>query len=291
MLSSRVTKFFCDTTRTLPLAALSYVLLSCLPDPLEVERIPVVKAELVVSSQIIPDGNLIVLVTKTIGALDASDRSDPEELLRQIAVNDALVILDGPDATDTLAFLGTGAYITSAVSFEAGDKYSLHITSAGTGEAHATTEVRRRINFTDVAAGLYANGYGDTLAQITYTFSDPPEPNWYMVNVQEVEQEDLVENLLNPRAYTLLMADSGFNGSTYGERFVVFPRDYKTGDTVAVSLSNISEDYYRFMQLRVDNQFNFLEFISEPVNYPSNVVGGRGYFNLYIPDVRFFVLE
>lgn len=30
---------------------------------------------------------------------------------------------------------------------------------------------------------------------------------------------------------------------------------------------------------------------SEAANYPSNVVGGRGYFNLYIPDVRFFILE
>jgi len=106
-----------------------------------------------------------------------------------------------------------------------------------------------------------------------------------------VEREDFVENLLNPRAYTRLIADDDFNGTSFGERFRVFPRDYHPGDSVAVSLSNISEEYYEFMKLRIDNRFSLVEFVSEPVNYPSNVAGGKGYFNLYIPDVRFFVFE
>jgi hypothetical protein len=112
-----------------------------------------------------------------------------------------------------------------------------------------------------------------------------------MINVQEVEQEDFLENLLNPRAYTILLPDDEFNGGSYAERFRVFPRDYEPGDTIAVSLSNISEEYFEFMQLRIDNRFSLVEFISEPVNYPSNIVGGRGYFNLYVPDVRFFVFD
>lgn len=285
------TKYVEMLARALPLATLAFFAVSCLPDPLEVGRIPVVKPELVVSSQIIPNGNLVVLLTRTIGALDASDDTDPEDLLNQIAVNDARVILYGPDASDTLVFLGSGVYAAYAVGFEAGESYSLQIDSPELGEATATTDVRRKIDFKDVKASLYDNGYGDTLAQVTYSLVDPPEANWYMVNVQEIELEHMVDNLLNPRAYTVLLADNGFNGNSYGERFVVFPREPHAGDTIAVSLSNISEDYYRFLQLRVENRFNLVEFISEPVNYPSNVVGGRGYFNLYLPDVHFFVLE
>jgi hypothetical protein len=45
------------------------------------------------------------------------------------------------------------------------------------------------------------------------------------------------------------------------------------------------------MKLRIDNRFSFVEFTSEPVNYPSDVAGGKGYFNVYVPDVRFFVFE
>ncbi len=45
------------------------------------------------------------------------------------------------------------------------------------------------------------------------------------------------------------------------------------------------------MELRQDNRFSLVEFLGEPINYPTNVVGGKGFFNLYIPDIRTFVLE
>lgn len=263
----------------------------CLPDPLEVDSVPGAPPQLVVSTQIIPDQSLIVLVTRTFGALEASDDSDPEALLDHIAVDDALVILQGPNRTDTLQSLGKGAYGGITIPFVAGQVYRLDINSAALGQVHATTDVKRSVAFEHVEAELFYNGYGDTLAQITYTFADQEEKNWYMINVQEVEREDAIDNLLNPRAFTMLLNDDDFNGESYSERFRVFPRDYHPGDTVAVSLSNISEDYYQFMKLRIDNRLSLVEFVSEPVNYPSNVIGGRGYFNLYVPDVRFFVFD
>ena len=267
------------------------LLLSCLPDPLEVERVPRAKPELVVSTQVIPDQSLLVLLTRTFGALEASDDSDPEDLLDFISVGDALVVLEGPSGRDTLVELGSGTYGSTLVAFQPGEEYTLRISTVEFGEVYATTEVKEKVDFTDVAVELFHTGYDDTLAQITYTFTDPPEENWYMINVQEVEREDIVENLLNPRAFTILLPDDEFNGQPFGEKFRVFPRDYAPGDTIAVSLSNISEAYYEFMELRIDNRFSFVEFVSEPVNYPSNVVGGKGYFNLYVPDVRFFVFD
>lgn len=263
----------------------------CLPDPLEVDSVPGAPPQLVVSSQIVPDQSLMVLVTRTFGALEGSDDSDPEDLLDYIAVDDALVILRGPGRTDTLRSLGNGTYGGIIIPFEAGQIYHLDVNSATLGQVHATTQVKSSVVFEHVEAELFYNGYGDTLAQITYTFADDEVKNWYMINVQELEREDAVENLLNPRAFTLLFDDDEFNGKSYGERFRVFPRDYHPGDTIAVSLSNISEEYYQFMKLRIDNRLSLVEFVSEPVDYPSNIIGGRGYFNLYVPDVRFFVFD
>jgi hypothetical protein len=88
-----------------------------------------------------------------------------------------------------------------------------------------------------------------------------------------------------------LFDDEEFDGIGIKEMFRVFPRDYEPGDTIAVSISNISEPYYEFMKLRQDNRFNFIEYLSEPLNYPTNVKGGRGFFNLYKPDFRTLVLE
>jgi hypothetical protein len=262
-----------------------------LPDPLEVKNIPEIKPEIVVSSQIIPGQGLVVLLTKTIGALDASKQSDPQQLLNQIAVNDAVVTVSDADEIFTLDSLGNGIYGGINIPFVAGQQYTLKVSSTSLGEVQATTTVLSQIVFDFVEAELYYNGFNDTLAQITYRIDDPDLENFYMLNVQEVEREDAVENLINPRAYTSLVDDKNFNGETFEETFRVFPRDYQAGDTIAVSLSNISDEYFEFVKLRLDNRFSFVEFLGEPVNYPSNVIGGRGFFNLYIPDVRIFVLE
>jgi hypothetical protein len=272
-------------------AFLLLLLWGCLPEPLDVDGLPVVKPQIVVSSQIIPDQSLLVLLTKTFGALEASDDSDPEELLKQIAVQDALVTLTGPDGIYKLESLDNGLYGGLPISFEEGEEYTLHVVSESLGEVIARTIVKPMISFDDIKAELVLNGYDDTLAQITYRISDAVEKNWYMVNVQEIERADIVDNLMNPRAFTRLFEDSEFNGETYQETFRVFPRDFIPGDTIAVSLSNISKEFYDFMRLRLDNRYTFVEYLSEPVNYPSNVKGGKGFFNLYVPDFKTFVLE
>jgi hypothetical protein len=273
------------------IAAFALIWIGCLPEPLEVNNIPQVKPQIVVSSQIISDQSLVLLLTRTLSALEASDDSDPQDLIDQIAVNDAVAIITGPGSIDTLLFLGNGAYGGITIPFEIGEVYTLNVTSESLGTVKASTTVKPQITFREIEAELYYNGFNDTLAQITYSLNDPDVANWYMLNVQEVERVDAVENIINPRAFTKLVEDRSFNGGEFGEQFRVFPRDYKPGDTIAVSLSNISGEYYQFMKLRIDNRFSFVEFLGEPVNYPTNVEGGKGFFNLYIPDVRFFILE
>ena len=264
---------------------------ACLPDPLEVNGLPVVKPVIVVSTQIIPDQSLVVLLTKSFGALEASDDSDPEDVLNQIAVNDAVVTIAHENQVDTLRFLGLGFYGGVDIDLVPNGTYRLHVVSESLGEVSSTTEVKPQILFENIQTDLYFDGFDDTLAQVTYHISDPSEKNWYMINALEVEREELVDNVLNPRDFTRLVDDAPFNGREFEETFRVFPREFGIGDTIAVYISNISKDYYDFMKLRLDNRFSLVEFVSEPINYPSNIQGGKGYFNLYIPDIRLFVLE
>jgi hypothetical protein len=264
---------------------------SCLPEPLDVKGIPVVKPQIVVSTQIIPDQSVVVLLTKTFGALDASNDSDPEELLKQIAIDDATVTIAGPQGTYELELLENGLYGGTIIPFEVGEAYELTVNSESLGEASAITTVKPLVSFDDIKADLVFNGFDDTLAQITYQLSDPVEQNWYMLNVQQIERDEILDDLLNPAAFTRIMDDQNFNGRVHKETFRVFPRDFIPGDTIAVLISNISKDYYDFIDLRLDNRFSFVEYLGEPVNYPSNIKGGKGFFNLYIPDVRVFVLE
>ena len=265
---------------------------SCLPDPLEVRNIPEVKEEIVVNTQILSDEGLVVFLSKTFGALEWSDNSDSEEVLNAVVVNDAVVIVEGPSSRDTLLFLGTGVYGDINIPFVEGETYRLIVKSESLGEVTATTMVKPQVLFDSIDVNRYFDGFDDTLAQVTYFVTDPPEKNHYMINVQHVMRENIVEGMvLNPPGdYTRLVNDDEFEGAI-SETFLAFRRDYSEGDTVAVLLSNISEDYFNFMQTRLDSRLGFVEFVSEPVNYHSNIVGGRGFFNLYIPDVRFFILD
>lgn len=270
---------------------LCLTLFSCLPDPLEVKGIPVLKPQIVVSSQILGDQSLVVMLTRSFGALDASDDSDPEVLLNQIGISDALVTLTGPEGTDTLTLIETGIYGGFTGALIENESYALHVKSPSMGEVTATAVVKPRIVFDEVSASLYYNGFDDTLAQVNYVITDPPGKNYYMLNVQRYRQENATERLLNPRAFTKLVTDEPFDGQSYAEQFRVFPTDFSEGDTVLVLLSNISKEYHDFIKLRIDNRFSFVEFLGEPVNYPSNVQGGKGFFNLYLPDVRVFALD
>jgi hypothetical protein len=272
-------------------SVLVVLMISCLPEPIPLTGLEKIKPQIVVSTQVVPEEGLVVFLTKSFGALDANEDSDPQELIEQIAVSDAVVVLTGPEQVDTLYALGLGLYGGIPIPFRSGDTYRLDVTSESLGKITATTTVVPQVSFESIRTELHFNGFDDTLAQITHAFVDPPGKNWYMLNVQRIRRENLVENILNPSAFTRLLEDADFEGQRYEETFRAFPRNFTTGDTVAVSLSNISEDYYKFMDMRIDNRFSFIEYLSEPVNYPSNVEGGRGFFNLYIPDIRLFVMR
>ncbi|MBW3545463.1 MAG: DUF4249 domain-containing protein [Bacteroidetes bacterium] len=266
-------------------------LVSCLPEPLEVRHMPVAKPEVVVSTQLIPDRTLLVFLSRTFSALEYTEDSDPEELLTQIALNDALVTITGPDGTDTLRFLKEGFYGGIFIPFQEGELYELRIRSESLGEVYAATRVQAQVTIEEAEADLYYNDFGDTLAMIDYSFLDPEAHNWYLLNVQKVDRETAEQNIINPHAFTKLLNDTEFEGRLVEDQFRFTPEMYAPGDTIAFTLSNISEEYYHFMKLRLENRLNLMDFLGEPVNYPSNIVGGKGYFNLYVPDVRFFVLE
>jgi len=283
-----------DLVRKAIMAVVSMIALTnCIPDPLEVKNIPEIKPQIVVSSQIIPDESLVVFLSKTIGALDVSDNDDPREVFNYIAVDDALVTIEGPNGTNLLISLGLGFYGGVDIQFIEGETYHLRVESESLGKVEATTTAVSQVLFDSVEVERYFNDFDDTLAQVTYTIQDPIEKNHYMINVQRVSLNDppIYERVLNPGAYTRLVNDEDFEGNKIGETFRAVWDDYQEGDTVLVSLANINRDYYDYLQLRLDNRFGLVEFVSEPINYPTNVIGGRGFFNLYIPDMRFFVMK
>lgn len=266
------------------------VLGSCIPDPLEVYDVPSLAPRIVIGSQVIPGQGLLVYVTRSVGALEAGWGSELEPLLQQIAISDAVVTLSYDDTTDTLVHQAYGVYVGALDAVVAGKTYTLKVKSPAWGEVQAIATAPAYVPFQSAEASLFLTGF-DSLARIRYSLQDPPGPNWYMINVQKVSAATPIDRYLNPRVFTKLLRDSTFDGKKFEDEFNVIFQNYSDGDSVLVTMSNISPDYYNYLWLRNDSRFSLAGFASEPLNFPTNVQGGYGYFNLHVPDVRGFVLE
>jgi Domain of unknown function (DUF4249) len=267
------------------------LMLACFPEPLSVDDIPQLKPKIVVSTQVTSDQSVLVLLTKSVGALDASEDSDPQQLIDQIAINDATVRVQLEDITYDFFFLGNGVYTSGQLPLVPNSEYKLTVQSISMGVVTAFTTVKKPIPFDFLQANIFYTGF-DTLAEVSYGFTDPQEKNFYMFNVQRLTREFEAEDGLNPDIFIDLIDDNEIVDNQYQARKrVEAKRDFVPGDTIGVVLSNITEEYFKFMQIRADARFNFSEFLGEPANYPTNIEGGLGFFNLHIPDVRILQLE
>lgn len=263
---------------------------ACIPEPLNVDGIRVPETKIVVSSLILPDNSVAVLLTRSIGALEASEDSDPHELISEIAINDATVTITMENIVYSLKLLQDGVYQGVGIPLVAGKECRLDVASEMFGRVHATTVVQAPIYFDTVQAEPYLNGQNSCWAQVTYTIKDPPSPNYYLLNVQRLKRKDIAENILKPDAYTRQVEDKTFDAQEFSEMFRAMHKTYNPGDSLEVSLSNVSVDYFNYVTLRLENQLELVEVFSEPVYYPTNVHGGRGFFTLHLTDVRIVVL-
>lgn len=269
---------------------LTSLLMSCIPEPLEVDDLEFPKTQIVVSSLILPDNSVAVLLTRSIGALEASKESDPRDLISEIAINDAEVTITVNDSLYPLTLLQDGVYQALRIPLVPGRECHLKVVSRSLGIVTASTIVQAPIYFDTVLVEPYRNENNEYWAQVSYTIKDPPSPNYYLLNVQNARRQDMIDNILKPEAYTRQVDDKTFDAQEYSEMFRAMHKNFLPGDSLEISLSNVSVDYFNYVRLRLENQLELVEVFSEPIYYPTNIRGGRGFFTLHLTDVRVIVL-
>lgn len=133
--------------------------------------------------------------------------------------------------------------------------------------------------------------------KLTYVINDPPdEDNYYLLSQSQFSEAETeitgIGDIFNSDSDFQLLRDQELFGQTGQQLSYEFNTSYNKGDTINVSLSNITEEYYDYLVAyrRLGNILTGL--LSEPIrSLPSNVEGGLGYFNLELPDSRTVVLE
>jgi hypothetical protein len=275
------------------------VLLSCEPQPIPV-TLPDPPAKLVVSSQMIPDRTLLVGLTRTFNTLEGATQQDSltDEFLEKILVDSALVTVSYGDQSDTLEMLGPGIYAGTDIPQSAYATYRLYAHDPQTGETVTATSVMQpEVRFERVQPDIVYSD-GETTVEISYAFrDDPSERNWYLVNFykkvslsrDQLDLNNYFERGRNAQIEFDLISDENLKDPEYTAIRKLHEID--VSDTIAVSIANVSQEYYQFLTL-YQRAGNLITRISgEPVEYPTNVTNGYGYFTTHLPDIRFFDLK
>ncbi len=260
------------------------LLLACEPEPLPVDGVPAPEKTVVIGSQNLPTEFIAISVTENFNALEGGTEDDFEELIQTLLLDGLDLSVEVADSSYTLNEINqTGVYVANDVPEIVGEIYTLSFLNPFNDESvTASVELLPFIGFDSVNIYIEETPF-DSLVNVVMRVEDPPGPNWYMINVQLINEDfDF-----NTRPFTELLTDSVSTGSMIDYEFRVFFRDYAPGDTVMVSMANISKGYYDFLELRGTRR-GFVGSLGEPITYPTNVENGLGYFHMHIPDVRFF---
>lgn len=270
------------------IALLGLLFTACRPEPIPINVEPA-PPKLVLFTHAVPGNVMLVTLTKSFSALDGITEDEYQNLL----VSGATVQVTAAGQTYGFFELGPGLYASFSPLDQAGQ--TLHLTASHNGETiTATTQVLEQVSFTNVLP-IIDKLPNDTTVNIQMDFTDPAQDNWYMINVYkrdingnaQIDGVNFFANGSNLLERTILLSDDEFSG-TYSQKHK-FNGLHHT-DSVVVTLSNISQDYYNYLSLRGEGG-NFLNEINlEPVNYPSNVENGYGFFNAHFPDARFYDL-
>ncbi|TND10562.1 MAG: hypothetical protein FD123_204 [Bacteroidetes bacterium] len=273
---------------------------SCLPPPIDIDVKPA-DPKMVIASQVLGNQGLIVGLTRSYSPLDTSGSNDSvsSNLLNSILVSNAIVTVSYLSSVDTLYMASPGLYINLFVQLYDDVTYTLHAKDPATGEeVSAVTTLEPQITF-DTVYPFIERLASDTFVHFHYTLTDfPNDENYYVVNFVKKVQGDSTFDIGtvfaqgNNQLLTEfdLLDDQAFdaNGRLTKDTWV---RSLGQTDTSAAVVSHISKGYYEFLTAYKRSGSVFNQLTGEPINYPTNVNGGHGYFTMHRQQAFIFDLN
>lgn len=278
--------------------AAAICLISCRPKPIDID-VPPAEERLVIASQVLPNSIMVVGLTRSFSPLDPDGHEDTlqNDFLERILVPNAIVTVSHPSGTDTLYMVTPGIYASLNVLLVSYGTYTLHAKDPSTGlEVTATTELLPRVFFDSIQPYKQPVN-GDTVPFVHYELSDYGAASDYYVVCYYRKSQDTsafdLNSYFNQGTNELnafdLITDQDFDaqGRLIRNQQLV---NVSNTDTIAVTVSHITKGYYEFLSAYKRSSSLFNQLSGEPINYPTNVEGGYGYFNTHFPEVRIFEL-
>ncbi|MBL4710223.1 MAG: DUF4249 domain-containing protein [Flavobacteriales bacterium] len=261
---------------------------ACTPEPIDID-LPQADPKLVVYSQALPNQALIVTLSKSFSALSSPNENNIDStqqdsinnlFLNQFLVDNAIITIQGADYNDTLLRVTKGVFVAPLFPFTPGNSYQLNAHDPVTGFSVSSNATTLPIVGFDTISAKRGSGEDSLEITLNYKVNDPVGENYYLVNVytDSIPQNNFFSFDSNSEGNSISFSDREFaQGKVEREdKFQV-----TNTDTLVVSITNISKEYFDFLEARKRSGNSFL---SEPIEYPSNIINGLGYFNLHAPS-------
>ncbi len=272
------------------------MIIGCKPKSIDIE-LEQLEQKPVVWSQIIPGDIVLFYFSRSFSSLNEhQNNTGNQEFLNQILVEDGSMSISHDGNTENLIQLSSGIWTTNGLSTPliTDDFYTIHGRDNLLDKSiSSTTQLLPTVTMSDQFSTEVIEGDSSAILKIEYHINDVPGDNWYLINAYSGNFnnfgniEDTTANSATEVA-SQIITDQAYD--TFDISSDLFLVDFQS-DTLIITLSNITEEYYNYLALRERGGSIINQLTSEPINYPSNVEGGYGYFNLVIPDFKVVVVE
>ncbi|NMM50037.1 DUF4249 family protein [Marinigracilibium pacificum] len=264
------------------------LLIGCIPDPLPVDNIPDLKRQPVVTNFNTAESFLNLIITQNFPVETRVSDDELDSLVRSLFLKELYIKVYVSGMEYSLDEYLNGVYYSPTIPKLPGEEYKIEFENPFNGKAvSSTAELMEKVGFARLESNLKKTEF-DTLLQVNYEINDPIGKNWYMINVKELSSDffiletpyvELIEDAID----TL---DQRISGS-----FTIPFKDFQPQDTILISLSNIDQTYFEFLDQRKSQQFILIEELSDPITYNTNINNGLGIFTLHQPDIHIIFPE
>ncbi|MCG8374821.1 MAG: DUF4249 domain-containing protein, partial [Balneolales bacterium] len=224
-----------------------------------------------------------------------------EDFANSLLLDSARVTISYDGITDTLEPFINGLYFTELTSPENYQVLELTVFDSTTSETSTAMSVLLPGVELDSVSLTRRDTAETFLSDLDYTFPDPEGENFFVIHVYQ----------FTPPETDSADADSGNTGLFFeDDNFLVYEqiftdRSAEEGiirrdavfefsspvDSALVVLTHIEEGYYNFLEARSRSGSLAASLANEPVNHPTNVQNGVGYFSAHQPRGQIIIVR
>ena len=259
-------------------------------------NLPETEQKLAISSVVIPGNILAVSVSYSFSALkNAKDSMGnnvfDSTLYQQFLVSHALVTISYNGKTDTLSKLAPGIYASAGVLQLVNANYTLNVYDSATQlRVFANSTMLQKVNFDSLYFEKERTAT-DTTLKVHFSVADNlSEENYYMVSYYNTVASPIYNSVFsNPNKNKFVLVE------LYSDKVVEVNGKIKVdknffildeNDTLIIELANISKGYYEFLSAYKKSDQLIYQLLGEPVNLPTNINIGYGYFSTFNPSFK-----